>query len=263
MRKGKYGIVTSVWKALRESVMKRSDVRICQYRGCHMTRGNMWRRILRKLSLHAPKFEDPRTWKALLVAAVAVPAIATLFFWYQTGFERPMPKWVFDRVASDPLIFSASVGLVVASFFIQYYTLPPVRRKQEMMRKTPLLIFMGMAVAAVASALLWWQEPTIRVRTIISEITHKPFILGSILGLTLSGIGLIFLLSSKEKQRRCFKAVLTLSAAFLVFGGPTYLMFMLEKLKVPYPLLVLVGLSSFTAGVILFTRLIKEEERET
>lgn len=155
-----------------------------------MTRWNR-KRLPRRPRLHTPKFEDARTWKVLLVAAaIAVPAITTLFFWFQTGFKGPMPTEVFGRVAGDPLIFFASMGQVV----------------------------------------------------------------------TFGGISLIFSLSSKEAQRRFLKAVLTLLAAFLTFGGPTYLMLILERLKLPYPLLVVVGLSSFTAGVILFTRLIKEEK---
>ena len=75
------------------------------------------------------------------------------------------------------------------------------------------------------------------------------------------GIGSIFYLPSKEKQRRFIKATLTLLAAFLVFGGPTYLIFIIKRSGTPSLLLDLFGLASFTAGAILFTHLIKEEEK--
>jgi pilus assembly protein TadC len=60
-------------------------------------------------------------------------------------------------------------------------------------------------------------------------------------------------------SKRTTKAILTLLAALLTFGGPTYMMYILEKLDVPHPLYLLLGLASFTAGVILFTHLIGEE----
>jgi len=58
---------------------------------------------------------------------------------------------------------------------------------------------------------------------------------------------------------RTAKAILTFLAALLTFGGPTYLMYVLEKLGVPYLLYILLGLASFTAGVILLIRLFGKE----
>lgn len=60
-------------------------------------------------------------------------------------------------------------------------------------------------------------------------------------------------------ERRSVKGLLTLLAAFLVFGGPTYLMSALQGVGVPYPLLILVGVVSFLVGLFLFVRLIGEE----
>ncbi len=60
-------------------------------------------------------------------------------------------------------------------------------------------------------------------------------------------------------SKRTTKAILTFLAALLTFGGPTYMMYILEKLDVPHLLYLLLGLASFTAGVILFTHLIGEK----
>lgn len=218
------------------------------------------RKVPKKPRVEAPTFKGTWLWKALLIAAVAVPIISTLFFWYQTGFERPMPKEVFDRVAENPIIFPAFVGLVAVSFWVQYRSFPLERRKRETMRKVPILLFMGVGVAVITAVFLWWQDPEVSTRSIISFIVHRPFIIGSAGGLVLGGLALIFLLLSKEEQRRSIKVALTLIAAFLVFGGPTYLLFFLRTLNLPYLLLVLVGLFSFVMGIILFTKLIEEKE---
>lgn len=62
-----------------------------------------------------------------------------------------------------------------------------------------------------------------------------------------------------EIPERIAKAVLTSIAALLTFGGPTYLMYVLEKLGVPHLLYLLLGLASFTAGVILFIHVLGKE----
>ncbi len=50
-----------------------------------------------------------------------------------------------------------------------------------------------------------------------------------------------------------------LIAAFLIFGGPTYLLYILDKLEIPRLFILLIGLAAFTAGIILFAYLSKEE----
>jgi len=74
----------------------------------------------------------------------------------------------------------------------------------------------------------------------------RPFIIGPVGGLILGGF-------SPHLS-------LTLIAAFLVFGGSTYLLFFLRVLNLPYLLLVLIGLFSFVVGIILLTKLIEEKE---
>jgi len=64
----------------------------------------------------------------------------------------------------------------------------------------------------------------------------------------------------KETQGRFTKLMLTLLAAFLTFGGPTYLIYFLKRFAIPYSFLVLLGLASLTAGIILFMHLFTREE---
>ncbi len=68
-----------------------------------------------------------------------------------------------------------------------------------------------------------------------------------------------FLRSLKKGQKSFAKALLRLLAVFLIFGGPTYLLYVLDKLEVPRLLVLLVGLAAFTAGVFLFVYLSEEE----
>jgi len=74
------------------------------------------------------------------------------------------------------------------------------------------------------------------------------------------GIFKKFFLPSKETREKCVKAVLMVLAAFLVFGGPTYLLYVLQRVAVPHSLLTLLGLASIVVGLFLFTRLIKEKK---
>ena len=66
---------------------------------------------------------------------------------------------------------------------------------------------------------------------------------------------------SLKVSNRTVKAIFAFLAALLTFGGPTYMIYVLEKLGVPYLLYILLGLVSFTAGVILFIRLVREEQK--
>jgi len=59
---------------------------------------------------------------------------------------------------------------------------------------------------------------------------------------------------------RFVRAALTIFAVLLIFGGPTYLMYILQRLGIPSILFTIVGLASFTAGIILFLHLVKEEK---
>ncbi|MDH5420114.1 MAG: hypothetical protein OEY39_04690 [Candidatus Bathyarchaeota archaeon] len=68
-----------------------------------------------------------------------------------------------------------------------------------------------------------------------------------------------FLRSLKKGQESFAKALLRLFSVFLIFGGPTYLLYILDKLEVPRLLVLLVGLAAFAAGIILFMYSSKEE----
>lgn len=217
----------------------------------------------KKLRLRVPMLKITRlqVWKTFLIAAVAILAIVTAFYWYQENFRGPMPKEVFDRVAYNPILFSVFTGLGCSSLVVQYYLLPQEKRKREIIKKTPILIFMGVGVAIIALALVRWQNPDAPARTMISTVARRPFILGASGGFMLEGIIIAFLLSSKEEQKRCVRALTMLLAAFLTFVGPTYLLYILQRLAVPGLLLILLGLASFTVGIILFANLLKGERK--
>ena len=70
-----------------------------------------------------------------------------------------------------------------------------------------------------------------------------------------------FLRSLKEGKKSFAKALIRLFAVFLIFGGPTYLLYILDKLEIPRLLVLFVGLAAFAAGIILFVYLSKEEEK--
>ena len=68
-----------------------------------------------------------------------------------------------------------------------------------------------------------------------------------------------FLRPLMKGQKRFVKALLMLFAAFLIFGGPTYLLYILDKMEIPRLLILLIGLAAFTTGITLFAHLSKEE----
>ena len=68
-----------------------------------------------------------------------------------------------------------------------------------------------------------------------------------------------FLRSLKKEQKSFANALLRLFAVFLIFGGPTYLLYILDKLEVPRLLVLFAGLAAFIAGIVLFAYLSKEE----
>jgi len=220
-------------------------------------------KVSKKLRLRIPMLKITRlqVWKTFLIAAVAILAIVTAFYWHQENFESPMSKEVFDKVASNPLLFGLFTGLGCSSLVIQYYLLPLEKRKREIVKKTPILIFMGAALAIIALALVRWQNPDAPARTMISTVARRPFILGASGGFILEGIIISFFLSPKEQQKRCVRALTMLVAAFLTFAGPTYLLFILERLAIPGLLLILLGLASFTVGIVLFANLLKGERK--
>ena len=69
-------------------------------------------------------------------------------------------------------------------------------------------------------------------------------------------------MSKKRERKGVFRAILILIAAILTFGGPTYFLMILQRLDVPQPLLVLLGLASLTIGIVLLAKFVKEEEEK-
>ncbi len=64
----------------------------------------------------------------------------------------------------------------------------------------------------------------------------------------------------KGLEKRRLSVLLTVLAAVLVFGGPTYLLYFLYRMGLPYPLSALLGLGSFAFGLFLFVRILSEGE---
>jgi FtsH-binding integral membrane protein len=123
----------------------------------------------------------------------------------------------------------------------------------------PVLIITGIGIAIIASIITLQQNPAASPRTIISNLINPPYIIGAAVGLTAIGIIAMFIRQSKETKRTSFRAFLMLLAAFLVFGGPTYLVYVLQQVITLYPFVLLLGIASLMAGLLLFARLIKEK----
>jgi len=56
------------------------------------------------------------------------------------------------------------------------------------------------------------------------------------------------------------KAFLALVSVVLMFMGPTYFMYILQRFNIPYLIIVLLGLASFVFGVILFASIFSREK---
>ncbi|UCH69718.1 MAG: hypothetical protein JSV29_05560 [Candidatus Bathyarchaeota archaeon] len=199
-------------------------------------------------------------WKVLLIIGGFVPIVATVLVWFQDNFEMPMSEAVRNSILTSPLIYSVFIGLIVASFAVQYFLGSPARRKHEIRRRAPVLVFIGPIVVLIISVLAWWQGGN-SLTAVISEVAQKPFMLGSVAGLTVGGLILAFAMSVREEQERCFKVLVTLASVFLMFGGPTYLIYGLQAAKVPYLYSTLIGLASFVTGIVIFLRFVIKETR--
>jgi len=66
--------------------------------------------------------------------------------------------------------------------------------------------------------------------------------------------------SAKFMEKTWVKAFLTLLSVGLMFMGPTYFLYILQRFNAPYLLLVLLSLASFAFGVILFARVFSKEK---
>ena len=59
-------------------------------------------------------------------------------------------------------------------------------------------------------------------------------------------------------EKAWIRSILTVFTVLLMIGGPTYLIYILRRFGMPLPLLILIGLASFTIGTIFFMGLVKE-----
>jgi len=208
-----------------------------------------------KTAAHMSESRLSLIWKTLLILAVVVLAAATVFYRYQGGWEN------IDRLMRNYAVFAAFLGLIAISFFVQYRFGAPERRKREIRRRVPLLFVFGLGVLVFAAALFWLKNPSASQSSIFSSILRTRVVLGSALGLILGGSALGFILLPKGDQRRVVNVLLIVLAAFLMFGGPTYLLYAVLPLPIPYSFLVLLGLASFAVGIFLFLRLHGKESK--
>jgi cytochrome c biogenesis protein CcdA len=70
--------------------------------------------------------------------------------------------------------------------------------------------------------------------------------------------------TGSERKTAFVRVLLFILAALLIFGGPTYAVYVLRHLAgLPYILVVLVGLIAFAVGILLFLRLIRLIRKQT
>jgi len=68
--------------------------------------------------------------------------------------------------------------------------------------------------------------------------------------------------TGSERKTAFVRAVLLILAALLIFGGPTYAVYVLRHLAgLPYIIVVLVGLIAFVVGILLFLRLVGKQTK--
>jgi cytochrome c biogenesis protein CcdA len=66
--------------------------------------------------------------------------------------------------------------------------------------------------------------------------------------------------SAKIIEKAWVKAFLMILSVALMFMGPTYFMYILNRFHIPYLILVLLGLASFAFGAILFASVFSKEK---
>lgn len=130
--------------------------------------------------------------------------------------------------------------------------LVPVKIDASILKNPRLwkLLLIVAVLTPIFSTLVFWAQEGFRMpisKAVFDNIAAYPAVFP------------VFLVLSKEELRRFIKAVILPFSALLMFGGPTYAILFLQKLNIPYIILVPVGFALFTAGLILFMRSIKEE----
>ena len=66
-------------------------------------------------------------------------------------------------------------------------------------------------------------------------------------------------LEDLKKSQGLMRGLLIFFAALLVMGGPTYLLLILDRLGLPRLVILAAGLATLTAGLFLFTIILKDE----
>jgi len=66
--------------------------------------------------------------------------------------------------------------------------------------------------------------------------------------------------ATKLMEKTFVKAFLMLLSVALMFMGPTYFMYVLQRFNVPFLILILLGLASFAFGAVLFAKVFSTEK---
>jgi len=69
-------------------------------------------------------------------------------------------------------------------------------------------------------------------------------------------------MSKQETRTRIWKTFLTLIAAFLIFAGPTYVVFLIQEIGVSYAYSVIFGVILLILGLVIVFMLVKAGEIE-
>ena len=69
-------------------------------------------------------------------------------------------------------------------------------------------------------------------------------------------------MSRHERRTRVWKAILILLAAFLIFAGPSYVVYLIQKIGVSSPYSTAFGFVLLILGIAIIYRLVKSGEIE-
>jgi hypothetical protein len=78
--------------------------------------------------------------------------------------------------------------------------------------------------------------------------------------LNLEGITVAFLENLKN-SKGFMRGILIFFAALLTFGGPTYFMLILNEANLPRILILAAGIISLILGLVLFSYILKDEQK--
>jgi hypothetical protein len=67
-------------------------------------------------------------------------------------------------------------------------------------------------------------------------------------------------LENLRSSKGFMRGILIFFAALLTFGGPTYLIFILNEVNLPRFLILTIGIISLVIGLVLFTYILKSED---